>query len=72
LSCILFEEKASQSASAQVSNTIDDPEAIRSHAYDLAISNKDEMFHSALCDWLIDRGLADELLAVGRLSHSKS
>ncbi|KAJ8589193.1 hypothetical protein M405DRAFT_862349 [Rhizopogon salebrosus TDB-379] len=28
----VFEEKASQSASAQVSNTIDHPEAIRSHA----------------------------------------
>jgi nuclear pore complex protein Nup155 len=68
----VFEEKASQSASAQVSNTIDDPEAIRSHAYDLAFSSEDEMFHSALYDWLIDRGLADELLAVRRLSHSKS
>jgi nuclear pore complex protein Nup155 len=68
----VFEEKASQSASAQVSNTIDDPEAIRSHAYDHAFSNEDEIFHSALYDWLIDRDLADELLAVGRLSHSKS
>ncbi|KAJ8580471.1 nucleoporin-domain-containing protein, partial [Rhizopogon salebrosus TDB-379] len=60
----VFEEKASQSASAQVSNTIDDPEAIRSHAYDHAFSNEDEIFHSALYDWLIDRGLADELLAM--------
>jgi nuclear pore complex protein Nup155 len=66
----VFEEQASQSASAQGSNAIDDPEAIRSHAYDLAFSSEDEMFHSTLYDWLINRGLADELLAVRRLSRS--
>ncbi|KAG2150078.1 nucleoporin [Suillus cothurnatus] len=62
----VFEEQASQSASVKgpASNTIDDPEAIRSHAYDLAFSSEDEMFHSTLYDWLINRGLADELLAM--------
>ena len=70
----VFEETASQSASVQgpASNTIDDPEAVRSHAYDLAFSSEDEMFHSTLYDWLINRGLADELLAVCPLSRSQS
>ncbi|KAG1862206.1 nucleoporin [Suillus subluteus] len=62
----VFEEQASQSASVKgsASNALDDPEAIRSHAYDLAFSSEDEMFHSTLYDWLINRGLADELLAM--------
>jgi len=67
----VFEEKASRNTSTQgpVLNAIDDPEVIRSHAYELAFSSEDEMFHSTLYEWLIDRGLADELLAVCRLSH---
>ena len=44
---------------------MDDPETIRTHAYEFAFSSTDEMFHSTMYDWLIDRGLADELLEVG-------
>ena len=42
----------------------DDPETVRTHAYELAFSADDEMFHSTLYDWLIGRGIADELLEV--------
>lgn len=41
-----------------------DPEAVRSHAYELAFSREDEIFHSTMYDWLIGRGLADDLLEV--------
>lgn len=54
-----FEDKAS---CAQTLN--EDLDTIRNHAYTLAFSSDDELFHSTLYDWLIDRGLADELLAV--------
>jgi nuclear pore complex protein Nup155 len=40
----------------------DDVEAVRTHAYALAFASEDEMFHSTLYDWLITRGMADELL----------
>lgn len=59
----VFEDKASQSTS-QASAPIEDPETTRGQAYDLALSSEDEMFHSTLYDWLIERGHADELLAV--------
>lgn len=39
-------------------------EAVRTHAYELAFSSDDELFHSTLYDWLISKGLADELLEV--------
>lgn len=42
----------------------DDPETVRGHAYELAFASEDEMFHSTLYDWLIERGMADELLEV--------
>ncbi|CAL1695590.1 unnamed protein product [Somion occarium] len=45
-----------------VASVYDDPETVRSHAYELAFASDDEIFHSTLYDWLIDRGLADELL----------
>jgi nuclear pore complex protein Nup155 len=57
----VFEEK---SAKATSSGAVDDPETVRTHAYELAFASVDEMFHSTLYDWLIDRGLADELLEV--------
>lgn len=41
---------------------LDDSAAVRTHAYELAFQAEDEMFHSTLYDWLIQRGLADELL----------
>jgi nuclear pore complex protein Nup155 len=39
-------------------------EAVRNHAYELSFASDDEMFHSTLYDWLIKRGVADELLEV--------
>lgn len=53
-----FEEHA---AAAQP-GAVDDLEAVRSHAYELAFASEDEMLHSTLYDWLIERNLADELL----------
>lgn len=62
----MFEEKsnANKAAAADGSVITDDPEAVRSHAYELAFSSDDEMFQSTLYDWLIERGLADDLLEV--------
>ncbi|KAI0670007.1 nucleoporin [Trametes maxima] len=56
----VFEERCvpGKSSTAQA----DDPETIRGHAYELAFAGEDEMFHSTLYDWLIGRGMADELL----------
>lgn len=56
----VFEEKCGKI----VAGAIDDPETVRTHAYELAFASPDEMFHSTLYDWLIERGLADELLEV--------
>ncbi|RDB29219.1 hypothetical protein Hypma_015604 [Hypsizygus marmoreus] len=41
-----------------------DPEAVRNHAYELSFASEDEIFHSTLYDWLIARGLSDDLLAM--------
>ncbi|KAH7928555.1 nucleoporin [Leucogyrophana mollusca] len=60
----VFEDKASKNANSQGQGAADDPEIVRSHAYDLAFSSEDEMFHCTMYDWLIERGLADELLAM--------
>lgn len=43
-------------------------ERVRAHAYEIAFASTDEIFHSRLYEWLISRGLADELLEV-RKSH---
>jgi nuclear pore complex protein Nup155 len=62
-SLMVFEEKC---ADSKAPNGVDEsPEAIRTHAYELAFSSDDEMFHSTLYDWLIGRNLADDLLEVG-------
>ena len=71
-SLTVFEGKCSQS---QVSATagvpaLDDPETVRSHAYELAFASEDEMFHSMLYDWLINRNLADDLLEVNFVTPS--
>ena len=56
-----FEEKCSNE---KIPETRGDAETVRSHAYELAFASEDEMFHSTLYDWLIGRGLADDLLEV--------
>jgi nuclear pore complex protein Nup155 len=56
----VFEKRANEAS--QPANSVDDPIAVRTHAYELAFQAEDEMFHSTLYDWLIDKGLADELL----------
>ncbi|KZT72803.1 nucleoporin [Daedalea quercina L-15889] len=52
----VFEERCKQQ------NIPDEQDRVRSHAYELAFEGEDEMFHSTLYDWLIERGMADELL----------
>jgi len=59
-----FEDKSSGSSRTPGTGQTDDPEVARSHAYELAFSSEDELFHSTLYDWLFSRGLADELLEV--------
>lgn len=65
-SLTVFEEKSTQTKQSAITGVaaIDDPETVRSHAYELAFASEDQMFHSNMYDWLIDRGLADELLEV--------
>lgn len=48
-------------------SSYDDPDTVKTHAYDLAFSADDDMFHSTLYDWLIGRGIADELLEVSTI-----
>jgi nuclear pore complex protein Nup155 len=42
----------------------EEAERVRVHAYELAFASTDEIFHCQLYEWLIGRGLADELLDV--------
>ncbi|PIL32067.1 transporter [Ganoderma sinense ZZ0214-1] len=56
----VFEERCGPGK--QSSSQVDDPENVRGHAYELAFASEDEMFHSTLYEWLIGRGMADELL----------
>lgn len=60
-SLTVFEERLA-AAKQPGAGVTDDPAAVRTHAYELAFQAEDEMFHSTLYDWLIQRGLADELL----------
>ena len=46
-------------------------ERVRNHAYELAFLSTDEIFHSRLYEWLISRGLADELLEVRKRQPSE-
>jgi hypothetical protein len=50
----------------------DAAERVRAHAYELAFASADEIFHSRLYEWLISRGLADELLGVRKESFYQS
>ncbi|KAF8230634.1 nucleoporin [Tricholoma matsutake] len=62
-SLLVFEEKCTNAkATASDTSVMDDPETVRGHAYELAFSSEDEMFHSTMYDWLISRKLADDLL----------
>ncbi|KAF5385258.1 hypothetical protein D9615_001454 [Tricholomella constricta] len=64
-SLTVFEEKCNTSIKTAAAGALpvsSDPEAVRSHAYELAFASEDEVFHSTLYDWLINRGLADDLL----------
>lgn len=58
----VFEERSPNTR--QPLGSGDDSDRVRSHAYELAFECDDEMFHSTLYDWLIQRGMADELLAM--------
>ncbi|KAL0951292.1 hypothetical protein HGRIS_008003 [Hohenbuehelia grisea] len=58
----VFEEKNSQAVANASAPSLDDPDAVRVHAYELAFANEDEILHSCLYDWFIERGMADELL----------
>jgi nuclear pore complex protein Nup155 len=60
----VFEENCTKAQASSGVPALEDPEAIRSHAYELAFASEDEMFHSTLYDWLIGRNLADDLLEV--------
>lgn len=63
----VFEDQCNTGSKTGVVSALDDPETVRSHAYQLAFATEDEMFHSTLYDWLIGRNLADDLLEVSFL-----
>ena len=67
-----FEDKSAAPPNTSGAGQADDPEVARSHAYELAFASEDELFHSTLYDWLIGRGLADELLEVSVSSGGAS
>jgi nuclear pore complex protein Nup155 len=46
---------------------IDDAEAVRKNAYQLALGSDDPVFHSELYDWLVKQGRTDDLLEVSAL-----
>ncbi|KAJ3475958.1 hypothetical protein NLI96_g11485 [Meripilus lineatus] len=58
----VFESRCTNAKKQPPSIMSDDPETVRAHAYELSFASEDEMFHSTLYDWLIQRGVADELL----------
>jgi hypothetical protein len=60
-----FSDAAAKVPPAAPGAPADGIEAVRSAAYEFALGADDEAFHSTLYDWLIERGLADELLDVG-------
>ncbi|EPQ60591.1 nucleoporin [Gloeophyllum trabeum ATCC 11539] len=59
-SLTVFEERAG--AAPEQGDGPEDPETIRSHAFALAFASNDEMFHSTMYEWLLGKGVADELL----------
>ncbi|KAK2461979.1 hypothetical protein APHAL10511_006442 [Amanita phalloides] len=65
-SLTVFEDRCNARTEDQIGqsslSTGDNPEAVKNHAYELAFACDDEMFHSVLYDWLIERNLADDLL----------
>ena len=69
-SLLVFEERCVPGK--QSAGQIDDPDTVRGHAYELAFACEDEMFHSTLYEWLISRGMADELLEVRTRNPSGS
>ncbi|GJJ09444.1 hypothetical protein Clacol_003667 [Clathrus columnatus] len=46
----------------QKGRSIDEAEAARTRAYQLAFESQDQIFHSFFYDWLINRGMTEELL----------
>lgn len=60
----VFEEKCNRAQANSGVPSLNDPETVRSHAYELCFASEDEIFHSTLYDWLISRNLADDLLEV--------
>ena len=67
-SLLVFEEKCTNAkAAASDTPVMDDSETVRRHAYELAFSSEDELFHSTMYDWLITRNLADDLLEVSKV-----
>ena len=67
-----FEDKSVGPSNTSGTGQTDDPEVPKSHAYELAFASEDALFHSTLYDWLIGRGLADELLEVSMLLEGSS
>ncbi|KAF8640990.1 hypothetical protein AX17_000635 [Amanita inopinata Kibby_2008] len=65
-SLAVFEDRSSVQTNAKDGSSSapsnDDAETTRNHAYELAFASDDQMFHSVLYDWLIERNLADDLL----------
>jgi nuclear pore complex protein Nup155 len=65
-SLAVFEERSTKpmSLASGVGENSDNPDAVCSYAYQLALGTEDEMFHASFYDWLISKGLADQLLEV--------
>jgi nuclear pore complex protein Nup155 len=64
LNCLAAFEGACAATAQAGGSTADEAQGVRMSAYEMAFSSDDEMFHSTLYDWLIKRGVADELLDI--------
>lgn len=59
----VFDEQSSKNP------TRSDFEDVRNHAYDLAFSSEDPIFHSHLYEWMVQQGMTDALLEVTKIRY---
>jgi nuclear pore complex protein Nup155 len=59
-----FDQLAAKAQDPSVRDDREDAQLVSQSAFRLALNSPDAAFHSALYEWLVERGSADELLEV--------
>jgi nuclear pore complex protein Nup155 len=62
-----FDQLNSTAQDPTARDIVEDAQLVSQIAYRTALNSGDPAFHSALYEWLIERGSADELLEVGNI-----